>query len=176
MPAAVTRIASPQERAQWRTGCPSTTQSSRGNLACRQLLQHPRLELMAYCSCACEVLYARKLAAELGFCQLSPTKIYEDNEGAMVLVKNMHLRNRSKHIALRFSFAQILYQLGKNKLVVFRLLFLPSTSMQTSAQRRLVSRSSIAPCQYGWAKYCLPNPEESGGCFGSTWERRGLKT
>ena len=31
-------------------------------------------ELMAYCSCACEVLYARKLAAELGFCQLSPTK------------------------------------------------------------------------------------------------------
>ena len=72
-------------------------------------------ELMAYCSCACEVLYARKLAAELGFCQLSPTKIYEDNEGAMVLVKNMHLRNRSKHIALRFSFAQILYQLGQIK-------------------------------------------------------------
>ena len=70
---------------------------------------------MAYCSCDCEVLYARKLAAELGFCQLCPTKIYEDNEGAMVLVKNMHLRNRSKHIALRFSFAQILYQLCQIK-------------------------------------------------------------
>ena len=47
--------------------------------------------LMAYCSCACEVLYARKLAEELGFCQLTPTKIYEDNEGAIVLVKKMHL-------------------------------------------------------------------------------------
>ena len=55
---------------------------------------------MAYCSCACEVLYARKLAAQLGFCHLSPTKIYEDYEGAMVLVKNVHLGNRSKHIAL----------------------------------------------------------------------------
>lgn len=72
-------------------------------------------ELMAYCSCACEVLYARKLAAELGFCQLTPTRIYEDNEGAIVLVKNMHLRNRSKHIALRFSFAKTLYDLGQIK-------------------------------------------------------------
>jgi hypothetical protein len=33
----------------------------------------------------------------------------------MVLVMNMRLRNRSKHIALRLSFAQILYQLGQNK-------------------------------------------------------------
>lgn len=72
-------------------------------------------ELMAYCSCACEVLYARKLAEELGFCQLTPTKIYEDNEGAIVLVKKMHLRNRSKHIALRFAFAKILYDMGHIK-------------------------------------------------------------
>jgi hypothetical protein len=127
---------------------------------------------MAYCSCACEVLYARKLAAELGFYQLSPNKIYEDNKGEMVLVKNMHLRNYSKHIALRFTFAQVLYLLGQIK----PLLFIPSMSMQTSAQRRQVSRSSIATCQYGWAKYCLPNPEESEGCFGSTWDCRGLKT
>ena len=70
---------------------------------------------MACCSCACEMLCARKLAAELGICQLSPTKIYEDNKGAMVLVKNMQLRNRSKHIALRVSFAQILYQFGQIK-------------------------------------------------------------
>ena len=70
---------------------------------------------MAYCSCACEVIYARKLASEIGFCQMSPTPIYEDNEGAMVLVKNMHLRNRSKHIALRFTFAKALYDNGQIK-------------------------------------------------------------
>ena len=43
---------------------------------------------------------------------MTPTKIYEDNAGALVLVKNMHLRNRSKHIALRFAFAKILYDHG----------------------------------------------------------------
>ena len=46
---------------------------------------------------------------------MSPTPIYEDNEGAMVLVKNMHLRNRSKHIALRFTFAKALYDNGQIK-------------------------------------------------------------
>ena len=35
-------------------------------------------EHMAFTSCACEVVYARKLAGELGFTQLGPTKIYED--------------------------------------------------------------------------------------------------
>ena len=67
---------------------------------------------MAYCSCACEVLYARKLEAELGVCQETPTKICEDNEGAIVLAKKMHLRNRSKHIGLRFCFVQHLIAAG----------------------------------------------------------------
>jgi hypothetical protein len=70
-------------------------------------------ELMAYCLCACEVLYARKLATELGFCQLA--RIYEDNEGAIVLVKNMHLRNQSKHIVLCFSFAKTMFDFGQMK-------------------------------------------------------------
>jgi hypothetical protein len=69
-------------------------------------------ELMAFVSCACEVVYARKLAGELGFPQLTPTKIYEDNQGALVLVDKMHLRNRSKHIGLRFCFVQRLKELG----------------------------------------------------------------
>ena len=33
----------------------------------------------------------------------------------MVLVKNMHLRYRSKHVPIRFYFAEILYQLGQIK-------------------------------------------------------------
>ena len=67
---------------------------------------------MAFVSCACEVVYARKLAGELGFPQLTPTKIYEDNQGALALVKKMHLRNRSKHVGLRFCFVQRLEELG----------------------------------------------------------------
>jgi hypothetical protein len=61
---------------------------------------------MAFLSAACEVVYARKLAVELGFCQLTPTKIYEENQGALALVEKIHLRNRSKHIWLPFCLVQ----------------------------------------------------------------------
>ena len=67
-------------------------------------------QLLLLQPCACEVVYARKLAGELGFTQLGPTKIYE--EGALVLAKKMHLRNRSKHVGLRFCFGQHLIQVA----------------------------------------------------------------
>jgi len=51
-------------------------------------------------SCCCEVVWARKLAVELGFPQLKPIDIYEDNTGCIALAKNMHLRGCSKHVAL----------------------------------------------------------------------------
>ena len=61
-------------------------------------------ELMALASFCCEVGWARKLAVELGFPQLKPTDIYEDNTGCIALANNMHLRGRSKHVALRVCF------------------------------------------------------------------------
>ena len=54
---------------------------------------------MALASCCCEVVWARKLAAELGFPQLRPTDIYEDNTSCIALANNMHLRGRNKHVA-----------------------------------------------------------------------------
>ena len=53
-------------------------------------------ELMALAGCCCEIVWARKLALELGFPQLN----------------HMHLRGRSKHIALRVCFIQKLIQDG----------------------------------------------------------------
>jgi hypothetical protein len=44
--------------------------------------------------------------------QLTPTKIYEDNQGALALANKVHLRNRSKHVGLRFCFVQRLIELG----------------------------------------------------------------
>jgi hypothetical protein len=85
----------------WKAGLPSIVATS----TCEA-------ELMAFVSAACEVVNARKLASELGFPQLTPTKIYEDNQGALALVKKMHLRNRSKHVGLRFCFVQRLTELG----------------------------------------------------------------
>ena len=69
-------------------------------------------ELMALASYCCEVVWARKLAIELGFPQLKPTDVYEDNTGCIALANNMHLRGRSKHIALRVCFIQKLIQDG----------------------------------------------------------------
>ena len=44
--------------------------------------------LMALVSCCCEVVWARKLAIELGFPQLKPTNVYEDITGCAALANN----------------------------------------------------------------------------------------
>ena len=68
---------------------------------------------MALASCCCKLVWARKLAIELGFPQLKPTDVYEDNAGCIALANNMHLCGRSKHIAaLRVCFIQNLIQDG----------------------------------------------------------------
>jgi len=61
-------------------------------------------ELIVLAICCCEVVWAFKLAVELGFLQLKPTNIYEDNTGCIALANNMHLRGRSKHVALHVCF------------------------------------------------------------------------
>jgi len=62
--------------------------------------------------CSFIVVWARKLAIALGFPQLQPTNVYEDITGCIALANTMHLRGRSKHIALRVCFIQKLIQDG----------------------------------------------------------------
>jgi len=69
-------------------------------------------ELMALAGCCYEMVWARKLALELGFPQLKPTDVYEDNTGCIAHANHMHLCGRSKHIALRVCFIQKLIQDG----------------------------------------------------------------
>jgi len=76
------------------------------------LCQIVTLSTMALTSCCCEVVWARKFAIEHGFPQLKPTDVYEDNTSCIALANNMHLRGRSKHIALRVCFIQKLIQDG----------------------------------------------------------------
>jgi hypothetical protein len=45
-------------------------------------------ELIAVSACAQEVIYCRKLATELGFLQVAPTRVYEDNHGAICSAEN----------------------------------------------------------------------------------------
>ena len=84
----------------------NATFSWRATLSQIVALSTTEAELMALASCCCEVVWARKLAVELGFPQLKPTDIYEDNTGCIALANNMHLRGCSKHVALRVFFIQ----------------------------------------------------------------------
>ena len=61
-------------------------------------------ELIALCACAADVAYCRKLANELGFLQLRPTIIHEDNFGAKQLAESGSFKGRSKHFELRWRF------------------------------------------------------------------------
>ncbi len=52
-------------------------------------------ELISAAYCAAEVAFLRKLAQELGFVQVSPTIIFEDNNGAIALGNSGHFKGRS---------------------------------------------------------------------------------
>ena len=61
-------------------------------------------ELIALCACAADVAYCRKLVNELGFLQLRPTIIHEDNLGAKQIAESGNFKGRSKHFELRWRF------------------------------------------------------------------------
>ena len=59
-------------------------------------------ELIALCACAADVAYCRKVANELGFLQLPPTIIHEDNIGAKQLAESGSFKGTSEHFELRW--------------------------------------------------------------------------
>jgi len=87
----------------------NATFSWRATLSQIVVLSTTEAELMALASCCCEVVWARKLAVELGF---PPQAFLQDNTGCIASANNMHLRGRSKHVALRVCFIQQLIQDG----------------------------------------------------------------
>jgi hypothetical protein len=59
-------------------------------------------EMIALCCAGQEIAFCRKLANELGFWQLTPTTIYEDNLGAKAIAETGYFKGRSKHYQLRW--------------------------------------------------------------------------
>jgi len=98
----------------------NATFSWRATLLQNTALSTTEAELMALAGCCCEIVWARKLALELGFPQLKPTDAYEDNSGCIALADHMHLRGRRKHIALRECFIQKLGSTLLCEYVLFR--------------------------------------------------------
>ena len=61
-------------------------------------------ELIALCSCAQEVAWARKFLSEIGFPQLAPTTIFEDNAAAKAIAEQSNFKGKNKHYELRWQF------------------------------------------------------------------------
>eukprot|EP00961_Rhodomonas_salina_P253661 3428173-Rhodomonas_salina.1 len=61
-------------------------------------------ELMAAARAAQEALYLRHLLLDLGYEQMEPTVIYEDNQACIAMSKNPTQRERCRHIDSRDNF------------------------------------------------------------------------
>ena len=84
--------------------CNNAVFSWKSTLSTVLAMSSAEAELIALCACAADVAYCRKLANELGFLQLRPTVIHEDNVGAKQLAESGNFKGRSKHYELRWRF------------------------------------------------------------------------
>jgi hypothetical protein len=69
-------------------------------------LSSAEAEYMALSLCTQEVVWTRQLLHDLGGHQQEPTVIYEDNQGAIALARNVGYHARSKHIDIRHHFVR----------------------------------------------------------------------
>jgi len=84
--------------------CNNAVFSWKASLSSVLAMSSAEAELIALCACAADVAYCRKLANELGFLQLRPTIIHEDNLGAKQIAESGNFKGRSKHFELRWRF------------------------------------------------------------------------
>lgn len=84
--------------------CNNAVFSWKSSLSSVLAMSSAEAELIALCACAADVAYCRKLANELGFLQLRPTIIHEDNLGAKQIAESGNFKGRSKHFELRWRF------------------------------------------------------------------------
>ncbi|KAE8879052.1 hypothetical protein PF005_g19561 [Phytophthora fragariae] len=106
-------------------------------------------EYMALSGCVKECVWMRHLLKGIGAEQVGATVIYEDNQGAMALAKNVGYQARTKHIDICYHFirdkvvsnkVELEYVDTKNQLADFMTKGLSSKSL-----RNLMMRSNVAP-------------------------------
>jgi hypothetical protein len=65
-------------------------------------LSSTEAEYVALTTACTECIYLRGLMGEMGLMQKGPTVVFEDNQGAIALVKNQTHGRRSRHIDIRY--------------------------------------------------------------------------
>ncbi|KAE9081823.1 hypothetical protein PF010_g21832 [Phytophthora fragariae] len=106
-------------------------------------------EYMALSDCVKECVWMRRLLKDIGAEQVGATVIYEDNQGAMALAKNVGYQARTKHIDIRYHFIQekvvsneveLEYVDTKNQLADFM-----TKGLSSKTLRYLMMRSNVGP-------------------------------
>lgn len=69
-------------------------------------LSSTEAELVALCNAACEVIWLKRLLAELGFENDEPVTIYEDNQACIHISENEKDFGRMKHIDIKYYFVR----------------------------------------------------------------------
>ena len=69
-------------------------------------LSSTEAEFVATTEAAKEITWARLLLAELGFPQLQPTVLYEDNQSTIKLITSDSYRSKTKHIDVRYHYVR----------------------------------------------------------------------
>ncbi|GMF28854.1 unnamed protein product [Phytophthora fragariaefolia] len=79
-------------------------------------LSSTEAEYMGLSECVKEVVWMRLLLKDLGSEQTGGTVVYEDNQGAMALAKNVGYQSRTMHIDIRYHFIREKVATGEVKL------------------------------------------------------------
>jgi hypothetical protein len=73
-------------------------------------------EYMALAAAVQDAIYLRQLMSDLGFEQIEPTTIYEDNQGCIALAENPVMHKRTKHIDVKHHFIRERVESGEVEL------------------------------------------------------------
>ncbi|KAE9164209.1 hypothetical protein PF005_g30125 [Phytophthora fragariae] len=112
-------------------------------------LSSTEAEYMALSDCVKECVWMRRLLKDIGAEQVGATVIYEDNQGAMALAKNVGYQARTKHIDIRYHFirekvvsneVELEYVDTKNQLADFT-----TKGLSSKTLRYLMMRSNVSP-------------------------------
>ncbi|POM59448.1 mitochondrial protein [Phytophthora palmivora] len=110
-------------------------------------LSSTETDYTALSDCIKEVVWMRRLLKDIGAEQHGPTAIYEDNQGAMALAKNVSYQARTKHIDIRYHIirekiasgeVELTFEESKNQLADFL-----TKGLSTKTLRFLLMRSNV---------------------------------
>ena len=84
-----------------------------------QPLNSTEAEYIAAAQCASYLMWYRELLEELGYPQIQPTNIFEDNAGCVRMCKNPIHKSKARHIRRDYHFIRECVTIFKTMIVTF---------------------------------------------------------